>query len=651
MNPPRVLIVDDERANRMLLEVMLGPEGFTVQSASSGEEALRMVQAQPPDLILLDIMMPGMDGYVVAERLKTDPATKNIPIVMVTALDDRNARMLALNAGAEEFLTKPLDRAELALRVKNLLRLKAYGDYHDQYGQMLEGEIGARTADLVASERLYRSTFDAAPVGIIHVGLDGQWLRVNQRMCDLLGYSNEELQSPAIRKLVQVDDVAGEATSFLEMVAGTIDRHVIDEKAYRRRDGSVMCARVYVSVHRGSDGKPHRFIKVIEDITERRVLEAQLRQAGKLDAIGGLAAGIAHDFNNLLSVILSYSEMAALDLSDGDPLRDDLDQIHGAGMRAVDLTHQLLIFSRQQVLEPKVVNLGEIVATMEKMLRRLLGEDIELSCASVPSLQPILVDPGQMEQVIMNLAVNARDAMPRGGALTIDTADVVLDAAYAADHLGVTPGPHVMLSVADAGIGMDAETMTRMFEPFFTTKEVGKGTGLGLSTVFGIVRQSGGTIVAESEVGRGTTFKAFFPTADKHAVASRASRPQRTTLRGFETILLVEDDPSVRLLAHTILRKLGYHVLEAQSGGDAFLLCEQHEGEIHLLLTDVVMPRMSGRQLAERLLLVRPAMKVLYMSGYTNDEVVRSVRGNAIAFIEKPITPELLARKVRDMLG
>jgi two-component system cell cycle sensor histidine kinase/response regulator CckA len=650
--PARILIVDDERQNRQLLEVMLEPEGFLLQLAASGEEALALAVVEPPDLILLDIMMPEMDGYEVAIRIKGNPATKNIPIIMVTALADRDAKMRGLSAGAEDFLTKPVDRAELCMRVRNLLRLKAYGDYHDRYSQLLEGEVGSRTADLVESERLYRSTFDAAPVGIVHVALDGQWLRVNERLCDLLGYSRQDLQGPGAKGLVHLENVEGETEALQGMAAGALLRHVVDEKRFRRRDGTFMWARVNTSVHRDTDGHAQHFIAVIEDITDRRMLEAQVRQANKMDAIGRLASGVAHDVNNLLSVVLSYSEMLAEELKDDERVRSDLDEIRGAGVRAADLMHQLLAFSRQQVLQPRVVDLFDVVGGMEKMLGRLIGEDVDFTVRGSPGGK-VMVDPGQMEQVIMNLVVNARDAMPRGGELTLETMEVVLDEAHASEQVGIKPGPHVVLSVSDTGTGMDKATQARIFEPFFTTKEEGKGTGLGLATVFGIVRQSGGTISVQSEPGRGTTFRIYFPVADG-SVPPPASLvpPDLRNMRGWETILLVEDEERVRILGRTILRKYGYHVLEAQSGGDALLICEQHPSTIHLLLTDVVMPRISGRQLADRLLPLHPDMKVLYMSGYTDDAILRNgVLDATIAFIQKPITPDALARKVRETLG
>lgn len=383
-----------------------------------------------------------------------------------------------------------------------------------------------------------------------------------------------------------------------------------------------------------------------------RSLEDKFRQAERMETVGSLAGGIAHDFNNLMSVVLGYSELLMTDRAGDDPIRSDLEQIHGAGLRAVELTRQLLAFSRQQMLEPKVVDMGEIVGDLEKMLRRLIGADIDLITSCTSAIGSVLIDPRQLEQVIINLAVNARDAMPSGGMITIQTSQVDLDEHYASNHAGVTAGPHVMLAVSDTGNGMDKATQARMFEPFFTTKEQGKGTGLGLATVFGIVQQSGGTIWVYSEIGVGTSFKLYFPVvAGSPVAAANMALADSSAPHGKETILLVEDEEGVRLLTRMILRRYGYNVLEAQSGGDALLLCEQYPARIHLLLTDVVMPLMSGRVLSERLRSLRPTMKTLYMSGYTDDAVVRhGILDSTTSFIQKPITPNKLGRKVREVL-
>jgi two-component system, cell cycle sensor histidine kinase and response regulator CckA len=651
--PARILIVDDEPNNVKLLQAMLAPDGFLIQTAASGEEALARVKAEPPDLILLDMVMPGLNGLEVTKQLKGSILTRNVPIIIVTARSDQEAMLLGLTAGAEDVLASPVDRAELHMRVRNLLRLKAHGDYHDTYSQLLEGEVTARSLALVDSERLYRSTFEAAPVGIVHLDEHGQWLRVNQRLCDLLGYSAEELKSADVHALIHgKEKLPGESDLFRRLVAGELERYVIDEMRYLRRDGSCLWARINASAHRESAGRVPYFIAVFEDITERRTLEARLQQASKMDAIGGLAAGVAHDFNNLLSVILSYTELLTEGLKKHDPMREDLGQISAAATSAVGLTRQLLAFGRQQVLEPKVLDLGEIVAKIAPMLRRVLGEDVELNVVAAAPLGRILVDPGQMEQVLMNLAVNARDAMPRGGKLTIETAQRELDQSFAAERTNLKPGQHVLLAVSDNGSGMDRETQNRVFEPFFTTKESGKGTGLGLATVFGIVQQSGGTISVYSELGSGTTFEMYFPVVSlAPVVLAPSTPPDARRLTGTETILLVEDEERLRILIRGILTRCGYDVLEAQSGGDALLLCEQHPSKIDLLLTDVVMPRMSGRQLADRLLLLRPEMKVLYISGYTDDAVVRhGILEATVAFLHKPITPIPLSRKVRDVL-
>jgi two-component system cell cycle sensor histidine kinase/response regulator CckA len=389
---------------------------------------------------------------------------------------------------------------------------------------------------------------------------------------------------------------------------------------------------------------------VQNNLEELKQTQAQLLQAQKMEAIGRLAGGIAHDFNNLLTVITGFSDILLhRRLDDGDPLRQPIEEIHKAGKRATSLTGQLLAFSRKQVLQPKVLDLNAVATDAEKMLRCLIGEDIDLVTVLAPELGPVKADPGQIEQVIVNLTINARDAMPQGGKLTIETADVELDEDYARQHIGVEPGPYVMLAVSDTGVGMDEETQAHLFEPFFTTKE--EGTGLGLSTAYGIVKQSGGHIWVYSEPGQGTTFKIYLPRVEEAAESLKLSAAPTKLPQGSETVLVVEDDNGVRTLARDVLEVEGYTVLEARDGLEALLICEQHEGPIHLMVTDVVMPGMNGRQLAEHLASLHPEMKMLYISSYTDKAIVRhGVLELGLAFLQKPFTPGALARKVRQVL-
>ncbi len=372
-----------------------------------------------------------------------------------------------------------------------------------------------------------------------------------------------------------------------------------------------------------------------------------------MDAVGRLAGGVAHDFNNILTAILSYAELGLEDLRPDDPLAQDLEEIRNAAVRARTLTRQLLAFSRQQVLAPRVLDLNQVVAEIDKMLRRLVGEDIEIAAALAPRLGAIRADPGQIEQVIVNLAVNARDAMPEGGQLTIETAEVELPEATARDLVTVPAGRYVMLAITDTGYGMDPETKSRLFEPFFTTKEPGKGTGLGLATVYGIVNQSGGFVWVYSEPGQGTTVKVYFPRVEEAPQTAPPAAPaDAEPQRGSETILLVEDEEAVRTIARLALTRRGYRVLVAANGGEALLAGERETGPIHLLLTDVVMPGMGGPELARRLAALRPAMKLLFMSGYADRAVARhGLIESGARFLEKPFTPESLLRKVRDVLG
>lgn len=508
-------------------------------------------------------------------------------------------------------------------------------------------------SDLRASELRYRRMLDTTSEGVwMHDG-SGVVTFMNPRMAEMLGYAAQETIGKLIFELMD-ESLVPEARARLERRKSGISER--GKFKLRRRDGSDLWIALHADPLFDNAGKFESVLMLATDITEQLKAEAaldrseaQLRQAQKMEAIGSLAGGVAHDFNNLLSVILGYTELIVSDLKPADPLRADLLEVRSAGVRATALTRQLLAFSRQQVLQPTVLELSTVVGGVEKMLARLLGEDIELSWVTAANAGKVHADAGQIEQVLMNLVVNARDAMPDGGRLTIATENVVLDA-NDVEHADVAAGNYVMLSVTDTGSGMDAATKERIFEPFFTTKDKSKGTGLGLSTVYGIVRQSGGHIVVESELGKGTTFKVYLPRTDRPVASLASAADPGSLLEGTETILLVEDEDAVRGIMKSILQKHGYQVLEAQNGGEAFLICEQSDGKIDMLITDVVMPRMSGPKLSDRLLTLCPDLKVLYVSGYTDNMILQHGLDAGVEFLQKPILPAVLLRKVRDVL-
>ncbi|MFZ2223199.1 MAG: PAS domain S-box protein [Candidatus Deferrimicrobium sp.] len=444
-------------------------------------------------------------------------------------------------------------------------------------------------------------------------------------------------------------------TAFYDVLGQTLRRGEVWRGTFLnlRKNGTLYEEDAVISPVRDPSGRIVNYVAVKRDVTDIRRMEERLRQSQKMEAVGRLAGGVAHDFNNLLTAISGYSDLLLHRLPEYSTLRRDVEEIRKAGDRAAALTRQLLAFSRRQMLQPQVLDLNSVVTNMGQRLRRLVGEDIALSTDLSPSLSRVKADPGQIEQVIVNLALNARDAMPDGGRITIATADADLSPAYAAAHPGVRPGPHVLLSVADTGHGMDEETQTHLFEPFFTTKERGKGTGLGLATVYGIVQQSDGHIRVNSAADSGSTFLIYLPRGEapenggQRAVRPLLPRPSP----GTETILLAEDEEAVRRFAREILSGNGYKVLEAGNGREALLLSEAHRGEIHLLLTDVAMPKMSGRELTERIRPLRPDLRILYMSGYIDDALLRrDVLEDGAPFLQKPFTSEALARKVREVL-
>jgi two-component system, cell cycle sensor histidine kinase and response regulator CckA len=418
-----------------------------------------------------------------------------------------------------------------------------------------------------------------------------------------------------------------------------------------RKDGTTLNCRIRACSLLSEDPSEGQVV-TIADISEAKRLETQFLQAQKMEAVGRLAGGVAHDFNNLLTSIMGYAELMLMDLAEDDPFRKYLEQIKGGGQRAALLTRQLMAFSRKQILQPVVLDLNELIRGFVKLLERLIGEDVELKVVLLSGLRQVKADPGQMEQVIMNLVINARDAMPGGGELTIETANADLDVDYTEEHgVSLQPGPYVTLGVSDTGIGMDTETQSLIFEPFFTTKEEGKGTGLGLATVYGIVKQSGGYIYVHSEPGQGTTFKIYLPVVEGETVQVQKEQTASDDLTGSETILIVEDEDALRNLARRILELQGYKILDAENGIEALKVSEEYEGQIHLMLTDVVMPKMGGRELKERLHPVRPEMKVVYMSGYPDEAIVHhGVLKPGIEFLHKPLRSESFKRKIREVL-
>jgi two-component system cell cycle sensor histidine kinase/response regulator CckA len=626
----RLLHIEDNEDDGLLVvrhlkRVGFDPSALRVETAHDMRAALLTGSW---DLIISDWSLPNFSALDALLVLKE--SARDVPLIIVSGTIDEETAIHALRSGARDFLVKSkLSRLGSAVE-RELVESESRRARHEA------------EARLLASESRYRALFENIPTPMWAVDLETlRFLAVNEAACAQYGYSEAEFLTMTLKDLRPADEVPDlMAAVSLPLDGRRVWRH-------RRKDGS----SIHVEV-RGHElvfeGRLAR-VALMTDVTERLELEHQLRQSQKMEAVGRLAGGIAHDFNNVLSVIMTCGDNLLMDVPEG-PSHEDIDEILKAGRRAAQLTRQLLIFSRSQVLAPKVVDLNLVIGEMSGMLQRLLGADVEMTSLPDGSLGHVLIDPNSLEQVIMNLVVNARDAMPKGGKLTIVTENLVLDKEFADSHVGIAPGRHVVLSVADTGIGMDEQTMARIFEPFFTTKEVGRGTGLGLSTVFGIVQQSGGTVWVESKVGEGTTFRVYLPRVDAPSERERSQRPP-PRVYGSETILLVEDEDQVRRSVRGILSRHGYNVIEARDAGEALIVAGTLAAPIHLLLTDVVMPRTSGPELAQRLGPTRPGMRILFMSGYTDDKLPRNGAGEEdVAFLQKPLTTESLTRKVREVL-
>lgn len=680
-----VLAVEDSPTQAEALRSLLESAGYKVWLSTSGTDAVAELEAREYDVVISDVVMPGpIDGYELCKRIKAGPR-RDTPVVLLTSLADPMDIIKGLESGADNFFTKPYDGKHLLDRLHVLLDTKTarrrsrmrvgvkvffmgreftISSEREQILDLListfedavrqnhalrerEAELQAAKSELAryagTLETDLKRFFDLSIDMIAVLGFDGYFKRLNPAWTRFLGWTLEELMAQPYLGFVHPEDRRDE---FHGADARSGREAVGFQNRFRCKDGS------YRSLEWRSISLPDEALvyAIARDVTDRNNLEEQFRQAQKMESVGRLAAGVAHDFNNLLSVILGETELGLTEIPGDHPLRAGLEEVRQAAKRAAGLTRQLLAFSRQEIVEPTVFNINAAVQDTDKMLLRLIGEDIDRVVKTAPDLGAVKIDRGQLEQVLVNLVVNARDAMPEGGRLTIETDNVTLDESYAAQHAYVRPGEYVMLAVSDSGTGMTPEVQRHIFEPFFTTKEPGKGTGLGLATCYGIVKQAGGHIDAYSEVGIGTTFKVYLPRVHEPAPAMR-EQAKAELERGTETILLVEDDPSVLKVATRILESRGYRILQAVDVQQALRVLEEHGSSVDLLLTDLVLPGMSGRVLAERARELRPGLPVLYASGYTSDVTVRNkLLEQQIVMIHKPFTAATLTRKVREVL-
>jgi len=618
---PPVLVVDDDVQMLRTTVDILRVHGYTPIPATSALAALNAARTlgDAPCIALVDLQLPDMDGIELVARLRAlSPATE---VVILTGNGTMESAVSALREESHDYLIKPVQPDYLMATI----------DRAGDRSQRRFAEAGRRESE----ERL-RLIFDYVSDALFIADDTGRILDANPAACKLTGMPLDELRLIPLEKALPESITPAESggSGARQSPRGTAS------------DGRILDVQAAVFA-------PGVLVYTVRDLTKQRRLEDQLAQAQKMEAVGQLAGGVAHDFNNLLTVILSYSALLQEDLAPDDPRSADVQQISAAAERGSALTQQLLTFSRKQVVQFRATDVNLVVREVEKILHRLIGEDIELVTTLESDPWSIRGDNGQLEQILINLAVNARDAMPNGGCIQIETANVELRADGEADGVrgDETTREYVMLVVTDTGVGMTREVQKRVFEPFFTTKELGKGTGLGLPTVYGIVTQAGGTIAIESEPGHGSTFRIYFPRFIDGSIAPSAEEPARPSLHGTETVLLVEDDPALRALSVRILQSNGYTVLAANNGVEALELAAAYPEPIDIVATDVVMPEMGGRALVERLLETREDIKVLFMSGYTSDEVIRlGVLEGRTAFLQKPFAPNRLASVVRDVL-
>jgi signal transduction histidine kinase/DNA-binding response OmpR family regulator len=688
---PVILVVDDDLTMRMLVRASLEPEGFKVEELTDGIQVLSGLSDIQPDIILLDVMMPEMDGFTACLTLRGIPESERIPVVMVTGLDDLDSINRAYQVGATDFITKPINWAILPHRIRYILRASQAFERERKLAKEMEtmaeiGRIVSSTLDIDGVYKIFSQevakliSFDRIAINIVHpeknifstaylAGLEIPG-REQGDTTHLMGTATEKVFKTKAGFIIQgkeepeiVNEFPGLRPSWRsgihssivmplisnDQVIGSLILGSIEDQAYT--DNELRVAQRVANQISGAIANAQLLAERNRAEKEARVLEDQLRQTQKMEAVGQLAGGIAHDFNNSLTLIKVCSQLALLELKEGDPVRDKIQQIDEATQRSADLARQLLTFSRRQIAERKVLDLNGLLSHLDKMLRRIIGENIELINKMANDLGRVKADPGQIEQIIVNLTINAKDAMPNGGKLVLETANVEVDEEYARAHIRVTPGSYAMLSLSDTGQGMSPEIKEHIFEPFFTTKEAGKGTGLGLFMVYGIVQNHGGHIWVDSEPGAGAIFKIYLPQVDEKMEATKEESLKKGLSLGGETVLVVEDDQSLRSIIAQALKGQGYKIFEAADGVEGLVLFDKNRQEIDLTLADIVMPRMNGFELTDLLKPLCPQMKVLFMSGYADHEglIERNLNPEE-NYIPKPFSLEDLSSKVRKIL-
>ena len=637
--PLHILHLEDDPNDAAIIQSTLTAGGVAcaIIRVENRRDFLAALEGGGFDLVLSDFSLPTFDGLAAVEILRV--SWPDLPVILVSGTLGEERAIDALKNGVTDYVMK----ARLTRLVPAVLRAM---QEVEQRGAIRRIEVALRE-----SEQRLRIIFNESTIGIALVGTDGCPVLTNAAFQKMLGYTDEELRRMPFTAVTHPEDCAKDLELYQQVLLGAREGYQL-EKRYLRKDGRLVWARLSVSVVRESSGHVKFAIAMVEDVTERRNLETQIIEAQKMEVIGQLAGGVAHDFNNILAVIIGYSDLIMAELEPDGSVGKYVEEIRHASDRAVGLTRQLLVFSRKQTVQPVVLDLNEVVQDMEKMLRRLIDENIALTIVPGKDTGRVKADPGYIGQVLMNLVVNARDAMPNGGKLTITTGNVTLDEAHTNQHPGAIPGEYVLLSVTDTGMGMTEEVKAHLFEAFFTTKVAGKGTGLGLATCQTIIQQCVGHISVASELGKGATFKIYFPRVDQPLASDTRLFQAGPVPRGTETLLVVEDDPSVRHLARGVLEAQGYTVLSASNGQDGLHVAQQHQGPpIQLVVTDVIMPLMSGKVMAEWLKTTYPGLKILFTSGYTDDAISHhGVLEAGTQFLGKPYTPATLARKVRAML-